>query len=63
MAVGRKKPKSPERKVVSGALTGALAAVSIWSAEEFGGTDIPAHIASSVTTIFSVIVMYFVPSK
>ena len=37
------------------ALAGALVIVGVWAAKEYWGIDIPAHVASALTTIATVI--------
>jgi hypothetical protein len=48
--------KSRLRQALFGsALAGALVTVGVWAAKEFWGIDIPAHVASALTTIGTVI--------
>lgn len=50
----------PSRKVGSGALAGAIAAILLWVLETFTSADIPAEIAAAFTTIVYFVTSYWV---
>lgn len=43
----------PSRKVTAGALAGALSVVIVWLLKELMATNVPAEVASALTTILS----------
>jgi len=56
----------PTRKVTAGGVAGALSVVLVWAANTFWmpeAKQIPAEIASALTTILSFLVSYFVPES
>lgn len=52
--------KTPTRKVTSGALAGALAAILVWASKAFGGVEIPGEVGAGITVILTAITSYFV---
>lgn len=50
----------PNRKVNAAALAGALSVVIIWAVKVLGHTEIPAEVASAVTTVLSFLTGYVV---
>lgn len=52
----------PDRKVAAGGFAGAVTAVLVWVAAEFGQVTIPGEIAAAIATIISTAVAYFVPN-
>ncbi len=54
--------ETPSRKVGSGALAGALSIVLVWAVGE-AGVDVPAAVASAVTTIITFATGYFVSEE
>ena len=52
--------KKPTRKVGAGALAGAVTVIGVFIAESLGA-DIPAEVASSITTILAFAASYLVP--
>ena len=52
-----------DRKVTAGALAGALTVIGGWALREFGGVDLPAEVASAVTTLLTFGVSWFVPNR
>lgn len=48
------------RKVGSGALAGALSIILVWVIKTFGGHELPAEVASGVTTVMTFVTSYFV---
>jgi len=55
-------PLLPQRKVASGALGGAAAAVALW-AIGLTGLDIPPAIAAAIAALITSGVAYLVPSE
>lgn len=61
----------PNTKVAAGALAGALSVILVWLIPTVIGADaegkpkveIPAEIASAITTVLTFLVSYFVPEK
>lgn len=53
----------PTRKVSAGAFAGAVTTVAVWALAEYGGTELPPEIASSVTVIVTGIVSWFVKDE
>lgn len=53
----------PTNKVMSGALAGALAGISVWALKTYGHQDVPTEIGMAVTTVFTALVQYFVPDS
>lgn len=51
-----------ERKVTAGALAGAVTVIGGWALREFGGIDLPAEVASAVTTILTFATSWLVPN-
>lgn len=52
--------KVPTRKVTSGALAGAIAAMVVWASKAFGGVEIPGEVGAGITVILTAITSYFV---
>lgn len=52
---------APTRKVIAGALAGALSIVVAYCVKQFTHTDVPPEISAALQTIFTVVVMYAVP--
>lgn len=50
---------SPTRKVMAGALSGAVTVVAVWLLGLFAKVDIPPEVAVAVSTIISFFVSYF----
>ena len=50
----------PTRKVTAGALAGALSVLVVWAVKQIAGTEIPAEVASALTTILSLGTSYVV---
>lgn len=51
---------SPTRKVASGAIAGAVAAILIYLVQTIFNVVIPAEVASAVTVVLSFLASYFV---
>ena len=51
----------PDRKVAAGGLAGALSVLLVWFMN-LGGVDVPAEVASALTTIIGFGTAYFVKS-
>ena len=51
---------APQRKIVAGGIAGAVSAIAVWSAEEFGGVTIPADIALAGYTVILFAIQYMV---
>jgi len=56
----RQKSASPTRKVQVGALSGAISTVIVFLVEQYG-IQIPAAVASAITTIVTFLISYSVP--
>lgn len=52
---------TPDRKVTSGALAGALAIILIWVISLFG-LEVPGAVGAAIATVFGFITAYMVPS-
>ena len=48
------------RKVSAGGLAGALSIILVWAIKQFGAMELPAEVASGVTTLLTFITSYFV---
>ena len=51
---------TPNRKVGSSALAGALSILLVWASDAYAGVKIPGEAASAITTVLSFLVGYFV---
>lgn len=52
----------PNRKVVAGALGGALATIVVWAAS-LGGVAVPPEVSAALATILGTLVAYIVPER
>ena len=52
---------TPHRKVSAGALAGGLSIILVWLIKTYGHQDMPAEVASGVTTVITFITSYLVP--
>jgi hypothetical protein len=52
----------PDRKVVAGALAGALATIVVWAAS-LGGVAVPPEVAAALATILGLVVAYLIPER
>lgn len=53
---------SPNRKVVAGALAGALATIIVWAAS-LGGVEVPPEVGAALATILGFVAAYIVPER
>jgi hypothetical protein len=53
--------KRPLNKVIGGAFAGAVTIVLVWAVKQFASVEVPAEVASALTTIVSAAVAYLVP--
>lgn len=53
---------TPTRKVTAGGLASALTIVLVWALGA-AGIDVPAEVASAITTIFGFAAAYLVPER
>lgn len=51
----------PTRKVTVGALTGAIMAIAVWAAKQWGHLDVPADVAVAGTAVLTFVFQYMVP--
>lgn len=52
----------PDRKVVAGALAGALATIIVWAAS-LGGVSVPPEVAAALATILGLVAAYLIPER
>lgn len=52
---------TPHRKISVGALAGGLSIILVWLIKAYGGQDMPAEVASGLTTVLTFLTSYFVP--
>jgi hypothetical protein len=53
---------NPNRKVVVGAMAGAVMTILAWCSQAFAGVVVPAEVALAGSTVIVFIVQYFVPN-
>lgn len=58
--MNQKLVQRPTNKVGAGVLAGAIAAILVWAARQFGKVEVPAEIAMAGTTVITFIVQQYV---
>lgn len=54
---------TPERKVASAGLSGALSVVLLWAVTTFTAVEMDATVASAITTVVMSLAAYLVPNR
>ena len=52
---------TPHRKISVGALAGGLSIILVWLIKAYGHQDMPAEVASGLTTVLTFVTSYIVP--
>ncbi len=51
----------PKRKVMGGAIAGAITVIFVWTVGQFSAIKIPPEVAGALTVLISAVMAYMVP--